>query len=145
MAIALARSKRLSLGEIIFKNASRRILSQRIRNITKSFSHTRDWLAKEELALHRAFVNGLEYLRKADGVFIAAPSQDYRAVWIRDQLYCTSAYYFLGDYFNFKKGMWVVFDILNKPHSRARIERSTVTRPEAPHEVIHAKYHPNTL
>lgn len=91
----------------------------------------------------RMFVSGLELLRSGRGVFVASLSQDYKACWIRDQLYSTFAYYYTGETKKFVEGVQVVFDILHK--SRARIENAICTMPSAGHEFIHAKYHHESL
>lgn len=88
-------------------------------------------------------LHGLELLRNDRGVFIASPSKDYQACWIRDQLYSTFAYYYLGEIKKFAEGVQVIFDILHQ--SRLRIEEALSKMPTAGHEFIHAKYHHETL
>jgi len=78
-------------------------------------------------------------LRNERGVFIAAPSKDYTACWIRDQLYATLAYFYTNEKEKFVEGVAVVFDILH--NARGRIERSIAMPPVHGHDFIHAKYH----
>ncbi len=91
----------------------------------------------------RDFLSGLELLRDERGVFVASPSDDYRACWIRDQLYSNFAYFYTGDFEKYKKGVYVVFDILHR--ARSRIEKAISTMPTVGHEFIHAKYHHESL
>lgn len=91
----------------------------------------------------RVFMRGLERLRDERGVFIASPTEDYTACWIRDQLYSTLAYFYTNEHDKFVQGIQVVFDILHT--SRERIEACIQRIPSAGHEFIHAKYHPETL
>ncbi len=83
--------------------------------------------------------NGLDQLRTKKGTFIAAPSFDYEACWIRDQLYSTFAYYFLGETKKFKEGVWVIFDVFKK--YKNKIEHVACNRPTHTAQYIHAKYH----
>jgi len=92
---------------------------------------------------YHALLNGLEKLRNERGVFIAADSHDYNACWIRDQLYSTFAYYYLGETKKFSDGIHVVFDIF--AHSKDKLERGACATPTVAHEYIHAKYHPETF
>lgn len=87
------------------------------------------------------FVEKMEKLQRPSGAFIAAPSKDYQSCWIRDQLYVSFCYYFLNDFEKLKRGVWVVFDILQK-HCW-KIERAICIPPTTPHEHIHAKYNPD--
>jgi len=73
----------------------------------------------------------LEKLQMPNGAFIAAPSDDYQACWIRDQIYCAISYYYLRNYIKLIKCFQVVFDILDKYYSE--IDKG---------KVIHAKYDP---
>ncbi len=92
---------------------------------------------------HNDLLHGLELLRNDRGIFVASPSDDYQACWIRDQLYSTFAYYYLGETEKFSQGIQVIFDILHK--SRSRIEEAISKMPTVGHEFIHAKYHHETL
>jgi len=123
------RSRYPSLRSLFFKNTDARlgVRAFRAKN-PKTFS-----------ALYR----GLEKLRDDRGVFVAAESDDYSACWIRDQLYATFAYYYLGEAKKFKQGIRVVFDILHK--SKSKIEYTSCAAPAQSDEYIHAKYHPKTL
>jgi len=86
----------------------------------------------------RKYEMGLTSLRKENGAFIAAPSNDYSACWLRDQLYANFAYLFLGDTQKFREGVWVAFDILHK-HSK-KIEKAIMNPPCETKHFIHAKY-----
>ena len=88
-------------------------------------------------------IRGLEKVRTKRGAFIAAPSHDYNACWMRDQLYANFAYFYTGDREKFSEGLRVVFDILYK--SRAKIERAVCHPPRYTHDFIHAKFHPHEL
>ena len=76
----------------------------------------------------------LEKLQMPNGAFVAAPSDDYQACWLRDQLYCSVCYYYLRNYPRLIKGFQIVFDILDKYYSE--IEKG---------KIIHAKYNPLTF
>ena len=93
--------------------------------------------------LHRAFLPGLEGLRQGSGAFVAAASDDYNACWIRDQLYATLPYYYLGNVKAFRKGIHVIFDILDK--SRDKIEEAICTQPRSGADFIHAKFDSETF
>lgn len=85
----------------------------------------------------------MESLRRPNGVFIASPTPDYSAIWIRDQLYCSLAYLHLGDNEKLKQGIWVVFDIIKKYEQKVK---TWVASPfNVSDNVIHAKYNPDTL
>lgn len=71
----------------------------------------------------------LEKLCMSNGAFIAAPTKDYEACWIRDQIYCSICYYYLRNYPKLIKGFRVVFDILDRHH--LDIKKGNI---------IHAKY-----
>ena len=88
-------------------------------------------------------LQGLEKLRDEKGALLAASSEDYRACWIRDQVYANFAYYYLGEYDKFKQGNRVVFDILHR--SREKIERAICDAPQTSADFIHAKYCLETL
>jgi len=88
----------------------------------------------------KVLLEGMEKLLTPNGVFIAAPSEEYRACWIRDQLYTCFSYYYLGDFEKLKKGIWIVFDILQK--HRPKLEKAIC---DFFHNCIHAKYTCDTL
>ena len=81
----------------------------------------------------------MEKLRRPSGAFIAAPSEEYNACWLRDQLYISLAYYYLRDFQKLKQGIWVVFDILKKYIHK--IEQGICSCEFS----LHAKYHPDTF
>jgi len=102
---------------------------------------TKDTRAIKEYV--RKYEKGLQTLRRENGAFVAAPSNEYSACWMRDQLYANFAYLFLGDTQKFREGVWVVFDILHK-HKR-KIEKAVMNPPRETHHYIHAKFHAETL
>jgi len=73
----------------------------------------------------------LEKLQMPNGAFIAAPSEEYRACWIRDQLYCALCYYYLGNIPKLVKSIRVIFEILRKHWNKIDKDRGNY---------IHAKY-----
>ena len=89
----------------------------------------------------------MESLQRPSGAFIASPSPEYASMWLRDHLFMTRAYYDLGLYEKLAAGMHVAFNVFHK--HRHKLER--VQHPEDPergliaHELIHAKYNPDTL
>jgi len=94
-------------------------------------------------ATYHTLLSGLEKLRNERGAFVAADSDDYNACWIRDQLYSTFAYYYLGETKKFSDGIRVVFDIFS--NSKEKLERGACVIPSVSHEYLHAKYHPDTF
>jgi len=95
---------------------------------------------------HSTFVllrRGLEKLRHKNGAFLAASGEDYKAVWIRDQVYASYAYYYLDEVTEFARGLQVVFDILRT--SRTKIEHALCEKPRTGKDFIHAKYDANAL
>lgn len=85
----------------------------------------------------------MEKLRRPSGAFIAAPSLDYYACWLRDHLYTSFCYYYLGEFQKLREGIWIVFDILQK--HRGKIDNIICSPPHNPHDFLHAKYNPDTL
>ncbi|MBI1975209.1 MAG: hypothetical protein HYS57_02500 [Parcubacteria group bacterium] len=89
----------------------------------------------------------MEALRQPNGAFIAAPTPDYRAMWIRDHLYMSFAYYYLGDYQKLVESIRIVFNVLHK--HRHKLDRVIHPRDEngrlISHALINAKYEPITL
>jgi phosphorylase kinase alpha/beta subunit len=86
----------------------------------------------------------MESLQRPSGAFVAAPTPDYQAFWLRDHLYVVFSYYFLGEYEKLKRGMGVAFDFFRK--HRYKLER--VNFPEDPaksYEYLNAKVHPDTF
>jgi GH15 family glucan-1,4-alpha-glucosidase len=86
----------------------------------------------------RELKKSLERLRNKNGVFIAAPSSEYEACWIRDQLYSTLCYFYLGEIQKFREGVQVVFKTLHK--HREKIEHVICDTPTEGYQYIHAKY-----
>src|SRR4030042_206330 len=68
----------------------------------------------------------LEKLQMPNGAFIAAPSEEYRACWIRDQLYCALCYYYLGNIEKLVKSIRVIFEILRKHWNKIEKDRELI-------------------
>lgn len=91
----------------------------------------------------------MESLRHSNGAFVAAPNPDYSSLWIRDHLYMTFAYWYLGsDYFDkLIQGVQLVFNVFHT--HRHKLERVILPRDHMGklivYELIHAKYDPITL
>lgn len=95
-------------------------------------------ILKTKSNIYDELIVGLESLRNADGVICAAPTDEYSACWLRDQMYSTLAYFYLEDYRKFRDGIWIVFDILLK--HKEKIDNSICYAPVYGHEYIHAKF-----
>lgn len=99
--------------------------------------------------LQALILENLEKLRKPNGAFIAAPTEDYATVWIRDQLFMAMTYYYLGRAYHEKliQSVQIVFNIFH--NQRHKLERIIHPRDHNNRlmvsELIHAKYHPETL
>lgn len=85
----------------------------------------------------------MEKLQQSSGSFVAAPSADYWACWIRDQLYTSICYYYTGEFEKLKRGIWVVLDILHR--HKWKIEKAICIAPRIPSQYINAKYDPDTF
>ena len=109
--------------------------------VSKTAKHVANFV--HEKRLKKNLLRGLEKMRGKNGVFVAADSTDYAACWMRDQLYATFAYYYLGEHKKFAEGVWIVFDILHK--FKGKIEQVICHKPSWAHEYIHAKYDPKTF
>lgn len=83
----------------------------------------------------------MESLRSPAGAFRAAATTDYDACWLRDHLYTTFAYWYIGDYESLRNGIGVAFDLLYG--QRAKLER--VLPPANSWDFLHAKYNAETL
>ena len=92
----------------------------------------------------------MESLRLPNNAFIASPVTDYKATWLRDHLFMTYCYYYLGRQYHDKlvAGMHVAFNVLHK--QRYKLDR--ITQPRDPTsgyliqgELIHTKYEPHSL
>ena len=103
--------------------------------------------AKESIFDAKAILAVMESMRHQNGAFIASPASDYQAMWIRDHLYCTLTYYYLGEYEKLKQGVWLIFDLFRKYEKKikTRIALPNTNRIAFPKAIIHAKYHPDTL
>lgn len=91
----------------------------------------------------RAVFEAMEACRRPNGAFIAAPSPDYNAMWIRDTLYTNFSYWYLGQFNKLSEGMWIVFDLFKK--YRHKLVARIASPEEIPDGVIHAKYYADTL
>lgn len=93
----------------------------------------------------------METLRQPNGGFIASVTPAYRALWWRDHLYCTYAYWYLEDYNKLREGVWLVFDYLKGTDERARkgqkrkMMRRIASPIDIPGGIIHTKCDVNTL
>lgn len=95
---------------------------------------------------YKMFLKGFEDMKRPSGAFIAAPSADYEAVWIRDHLYCTFAYYYLGDNKRFLGGIRLIFDLFKKYEHRIEAGMvSSASHENGSYNSIHAKFHADTL
>ncbi len=94
-------------------------------------------------------LENMEHLRQPNGAFIAAPTHDYSALWIRDHLFMTFCYYYLGRAHDEKliQGLQVIFNVFHT--QRHKLERIMHPRDSQGKliipELIHAKYDPVTL
>lgn len=82
----------------------------------------------------------LEALRLPNGSFIAAESRYYAATWLRDSLYCSFAYWFLGDFQKLKEGVWRVFDFFRDKRHLNRLKIGIASPERIAGGTIHAKY-----
>lgn len=85
----------------------------------------------------------MEKLRRPSGAFIAAPSTDYYATWLRDMMWCAYVYWYLGEYEKCRQGIWLIFDIFKQ--DRKRLVLRTTSPTDILEATIHAKRHPDTL
>ncbi|OHA50390.1 MAG: hypothetical protein A3A97_03505 [Candidatus Terrybacteria bacterium RIFCSPLOWO2_01_FULL_40_23] len=90
----------------------------------------------DTIQLRKKLLSRMETLRQPNGAFIAAPTADYRACWLRDQVYTIFVYYFISDYEKLIQGMHAVFDIL---HTQ-RYKMISASPRKGAGEHIHAKY-----
>ena len=91
-----------------------------------------------------AVLEVMESMRNPEnGAFKAALTPDYDAMWLRDHLFCTFAYLYLGDYEKFKAGVALVFKYF-KLNRKTLITR--ICSPIAvPGGILHAKVDSQTL
>lgn len=101
-----------------------------------------------------AILATMESLKQPSGGFIAAPSDDYNAVWLRDHLYIVFSYWYLYHReenptrkrefeTNLKTGMQIAFNILH--HQRhQKLERIEFDINNM-NDLILAQHHPETL
>ena len=96
-------------------------------------------------------LNAMESLRRPNGAFIASTTSAYRAVWLRDHLYTTYAYLYLGDFEKLLEGIWLAFDYLKGTDERGRkgqkrkMMRRIASPVDVPGGVIHTKCDADTL
>lgn len=91
----------------------------------------------------RQTLSVMESMRRPNGTFWASVSPNYRAMWLRDTLYCVFAYWYLGDYEKLKKGIRVIFDLFKK--YRPKIKTRIASPKDIAGGVLHAKYDADTL
>ena len=70
-------------------------------------------------------------------------SGPYRALWLRDTLYCAIAREYVGDFESIKKTYGLAFDIFHK--SGDKISSCIDDPPTAKTDFLHARYNPHTL
>ena len=96
-------------------------------------------------------LNAMESLRRPNGAFNASTTSAYRAVWLRDHLYTTYAYSYLGDFEKLLEGIWLAFDYLKGTDERGRkgqkrkMMRRIASPVDVPGGVIHTKCDADTL
>lgn len=90
-----------------------------------------------------AIRNHMETLRCPNGAFIAAPTSDYGAMWIRDTLYTSFAYWYTRDFEKLKEGIQRVFDVFRLHEEKIRIRIASPV--DMAGGFIHAKFNPDTL
>jgi len=95
----------------------------------------------DKQAFQKKLLLKMESMRRPSGAFIAAPTDDYRACWLRDHLYTVFSYWFLGDHNKLIEGVQIVFDILHM--HRHKLER--VSHRNNVYEYIHAKHDADTF
>lgn len=85
-----------------------------------------------------AVLRVMESMRNpANGAFVASVTDDYKAMWLRDHLFCTFAYLYLGEYEKFQMSMGAIFAYF-KANMATLITR--VASPIAvPGGILHAK------
>lgn len=93
----------------------------------------------------------MESMRRPNGAFRASVTAPYRDLWWRDHLYCTYAYWYLGDYDKLREGVWLVFDYLKGMDERTRkgqkrkMMRRIASPIDVPGGIIHTKCDADTL
>ena len=96
-------------------------------------------------------IHVMESMRRPNGGFMASITPHYRALWWRDHLYCTYAYWYLGDYDKLRQGIWLAFDYLNGTDERGRkgqkrkMMRRIASPVDIPDGIIHTKCDADTL
>ncbi|KKS37649.1 MAG: Major facilitator superfamily MFS [Parcubacteria group bacterium GW2011_GWA2_42_14] len=100
-------------------------------------------LKKGEMFNKQTILQNMEALRRPNGAFIASPSENYSSLWIRDTLYATYAYWYLGDFEKLKQGIWIVFDLFKKHKKKIKVRIASPIY--VPGGLIHAKFNSNTL
>lgn len=88
-------------------------------------------------------VEKMESLRLENGAFIASPTDDYNAMWIRDTLYTTFSYWYLRDFEKLRRGIHVVFDLFRKHFECIKLRISSPC--DVLGGLIHAKYGADSL
>lgn len=96
--------------------------------------------AKEKVDRSIAILNTLYHV---NGGYTSAMSGPYRALWLRDTLYCAIAREYVGDFESIKKTYGLAFDIFHK--SGDKISSCIDDPPTAKTDFLHARYNPHTL
>ncbi|MDP3778676.1 MAG: glycoside hydrolase family 15 protein [bacterium] len=93
----------------------------------------------------------MESLRRPNGAFIASVSPAYRAMWLRDHLYITYTYWYIGDFKKLLQGVWLVFDFLKGMNEhegkgqKRKMMRRIASPSDIPGGIIHTKCDADTL
>ena len=96
-------------------------------------------------------LNAMESLRQPNGGFMASVTLDYQAMWLRDHLYATYAYWYLGDFEKLQKGIWLAFDYLKGKDERGgkgqkrKMMRRIASPIDTPNGLLHTKCNAATL
>jgi phosphorylase kinase alpha/beta subunit len=88
----------------------------------------------------------LENLQFSSGLFAASHKNvgtGYDKAWLRDNFYECLAFEVLGDFDTVKKTYRAILDIFKK--HEYKIDFAISKKPQATHEYIHARYHPETF
>lgn len=93
----------------------------------------------------------MESMRRPNGAFIASLSPEYQSMWLRDTLYTSYVYWYLGDYDKLRQGIQIGFDYLKndneqekKAHYR-KLKLRIASPADIPEGIIHAKCDADTF
>ena len=93
----------------------------------------------------------MESMRHINGGFMASITPAYQAMWLRDHLYATYAYWYLGDFQKLQEGIWLVFDYLKGTDEQGRkgqkrkMMRRIASPIDVPGGILHTKCDAATL